>query len=211
MFKDRYEAAMLLALKLEKYRNQDGVVLAIPRGGVPVGYVVARELGLPLELVLSKKIGHPYSPEYAIGSVSLHGVVVDENVVDVSSEYIRNEVERLKNILKEKFNLYMGNRKPIDLHNKIVIVVDDGIATGHTIKATIEAIRRSWPKKIVIAVPVAPPSTVIRLSELVDEFICLYTPDDFQAVGRFYKDFSPVEDEVVIRLMKEAENIKRIA
>lgn len=213
MFKDRYEAAMLLAEKLTRYKNQDGVILAIPRGGVPIGYVIAKELGLPLELILSKKIGHPYSPEYAIGSVSLQGVVIDENVMDVSSDYIKNEVERLKSVLKEKFNLYMGKRKPVDLNNKIVIIVDDGIATGNTIRATIEAIRRSWPRKIVIAVPVAPPSTVHKLSDLVDEFICLHTPGDFRAVGQYYRDFYPVEDDEVIRLMKEADDIenKKIA
>lgn len=210
MFKNRNEAASLLAKKLKTYKNSNGVVMAIPRGGVPIGFVIAKELSLPLELVLSKKIGHPYSPEFAIGSVTLQGVVIDERTHDVSMDYIQEEVARLKKILKEKFNLYMGHKKPVDLKNKTVIIVDDGIATGNTIIATIEAIKKSWPKRIIIAVPVAPPRTVDKISDLVDEFVCLDMPDDFHAVGQFYEDFSPVEDEEVIRLLHELEHFNSI-
>src|SRR4051812_28262176 len=115
MFNNRYEAAKLLGQKLEKYKNTNGIVLAVPRGGVPIGYEIAKDLGLPLEIVLSKKIGHPFNPEFAIGSVSLHGVTINEKVENVSMDYINKEAERILIGLKEKFKIYMGNRKPTDL------------------------------------------------------------------------------------------------
>ncbi|MDP2387110.1 MAG: phosphoribosyltransferase family protein [Bacteroidota bacterium] len=203
MFKDRYQAATLLTKELEKYKNTNGIVLAVPRGGVPVGYVVAKDLNLPLDLILSKKIGHPRNPEYAIGSVSLSGIYVDENVTDVSMEYIQKEADRLLKVLHEKSKLYTGNRAPTDFTNKTVIIVDDGIATGNTILATIDSLRKSKPKEIIVAVPVAPSSTVRKLSQYVDELICLYVPENFQSVGQFYDDFSQVDDTEVIRLMQE--------
>ncbi|MGZ4034179.1 MAG: phosphoribosyltransferase [Bacteroidia bacterium] len=211
MFKDRYEAAMLLAKKLEKYKNKEGIILAVPRGGVPIGYVIAKELGFPLEIVLSKKIGHPRNPEYAIGSVTLHGAVVSDNVMDVSIDYIQKEADRILLNLKEKFKLYMGNRRPADLKNKTVIIVDDGIATGNTILATIDSIKKSNPDKIVVAVPVAPPATVRKLANVVDEVICLLTPTNFMGVGEFYSNFSEVSDEEAIQFLEEANKTKKVA
>ena len=210
MFKDRYDAAFQLAKKLEKYKNKDGIVLAVPRGGVPLGYVIAKKLGLPLEIILSKKIGHPNNPEYAIGAVSLHGVVVNDEVMDVSKDYIQKESDRILHVLKEKYNLFMGNRKQTELKEKTVILVDDGIATGSTLMATIEVIKKSKPKEIVIAIPVAPPHTAQKISQLVDDFICLITPIEFAGVGQFYKDFSQVSDEEVIHFLQDA-NKNRIA
>lgn len=210
MFKDRYEAAMQLAKKLEKFKNKDGIVLAVPRGGVPIGYVVAKELGLPLEVILSKKIGHPYNPEFAVGSVSLYGTVINDSIIDFSMEYIHKEVERLLKVLNEKNKLYMGNRKPTDLKDKTVIIVDDGIATGNTILATLEGLRKCKPKEIIIAVPVAPPSTVSKLSKYVDEFICLLTPDNFSAVGQFYDTFLQVSDDEVIKLLHDSEKLEAV-
>jgi predicted phosphoribosyltransferase len=209
MFKDRFEAAILLAKKLEKYKNSDGIILAIPRGGVPIGYVIAKKLNMPLEVVLSKKIGHPRNPEYAIGSVSLKGAIVNTNVIDVSMDYIQNESDRILKTLQEKFKLYMGNRKPTDLKNKTVIIVDDGIATGNTMLAIIEAIRDSRPKEIIIAVPVGPPAAVSMLSKSVDEMVCLLVPENFGGVGQFYYNFSQVSEEKVIQLLEEAKNIKK--
>lgn len=209
MFKDRYEAASLLVKKLEKYKNQDAIILAVPRGGVPIGYILAKELNLPLEIILSKKIGHPYNSEYAIGSVSLHGAVINENVKDVSIDYINTEANKILKNLKERFSLFMGGRKPTDLLDKTVIVVDDGIATGNTIKVLITEIGKSNPKKIIIAVPVAPPLTVNMLSKYVDEMICLNNPEDFRGVGQFYSNFSQVEDEEVIRLLKDANKLEK--
>lgn len=203
IFKGRYDAAMRLVKKLEKYRGKDGVVLAVPRGGVPIGYVIAKELGLPLEIILSKKIGHPYNPEFAIGSVTLHGTVINDNVIDVDRDYIQRTVDSILHNLKEKSKLYMGSHKPVSLENKIVILVDDGVATGSTIKASILAIRKNDPQRIIVAVPVSPPETAVKLREMSDEFICLHTPQDFYGVGQFYDDFSQVSDEEVIHQLKE--------
>jgi predicted phosphoribosyltransferase len=211
MFKDRYDAAKQLVVRLEKYKNKNGIILAVPRGGVPLGYEVAKTLDLPLEIILSKKIGHPSNPEFAIGSVTLNGPIIDESAKEVSKEYIKTESERILKTLKEKFKLFMGNRKPTELKDKTVIIVDDGIATGNTILATIEAIKKSKPKEIVIAVPVAPPSTIRRLSGFADEVICLLTPENFMGVGQFYENFSQVSDEEVIQLLNEANKIKNIA
>lgn len=208
MFKDRYEAAMLLVKKLEKYKNKNGIILAVPRGGIPIGYYIAKELDLPLEIILSKKIGHPQNPEYAIGSVSLHGKIINDDLTNVSMDYINTESERILIGLKEKFKLYMGNRKATDLKDKTVIIVDDGIATGNTILATLEMIKKSKPKEIIIAVPVAPPTTAKKLSMLVDELICLYTPEDFMGVGQFYESFSQVTDDEVIKFLDDASKIK---
>ncbi|MDP3555980.1 MAG: phosphoribosyltransferase family protein [Bacteroidota bacterium] len=210
MFKDREEAATILSEKLIKFKNTDALILAIPRGGVPIGYGIAKELGLPLDIILSKKIGHPNNPEFAIGSVSLNGALITADVLDVSVEYINKEADRIFNILKEKYKLFMGNRKPIDLNNKTVILVDDGIATGNTILVTIDAIKKNKPKEIILAIPVAPPSTIDRLSKLVNEFICLLTPEDFHSVGQFYKDFSQVSDAEVIQLVEDASKFKKM-
>jgi len=204
MFKDRYDAAMELALRLEKFKGEDGIVLAVPRGGVPIGYVIARDLGFPLEIILSKKIGHPNNPEFAIGSVSLDGIIINEDVSDVSKDYINREADRIFKDLKTKFKYYMGDREPSDLKNKTVIVVDDGIATGSTIIATVLSVRKKNPKKIIIAAPVSSPSAINKLKSISDEFICLSFPQNFMGVGQFYSDFSQVQDEEVIQLLKEA-------
>jgi len=198
MFNDRIDAANQLAEQLKKYKNKDGIVLAIPRGGVPVGYVVAQKLNMPLEIFLSKKIGHPNNPEYAIGSVSLSGVVENGSLEDVTEEYIQRESERILKNLKEKYALYMGTKKSTALTNKTVIIVDDGIATGSTIKAAIQATKKSAVREIVIAVPVAPQETAIKFSRLVDDFVCILRPSIFHGVGEFYKDFSQVSDNDVM-------------
>ncbi|ALW86473.1 phosphoribosyltransferase [Hymenobacter sedentarius] len=205
MFQNRQDAALRLAQRLEKYRGEDGIVLAIPRGGVPIGYVIAQQLGFPLEVVLSKKIGHPNNSEYAIGSVSLDSVAVDERTASgIPAEYIQQQAARIQAKLRENFRLFMDGRPPTNLKGKTVIVVDDGIATGHTMVATVEAIRRSQPAKLVVAVPVAPPRAQQQLAPLVDEFVCLLLPHDFAAVGQFYVTFDQVSDEEVIRLLRKS-------
>ena len=199
--KDRKDAALRLANELKKYKDTDTIVLAIPRGGVPIGYFIAQKLNVPLEIILSKKIGHPNNPEYAIGSVSLQGVVVDENFSIMFKDYINQETKRILNDLKLKFAIYMGNHKPADLFNKTVIIVDDGIATGNTMTATILTVKKSNPKEIIVAVPVSPKDTASEMKELVDEFICLYEAEEFFGVGQFYDEFTQVSDEEVIRLL----------
>jgi putative phosphoribosyl transferase len=203
MFRDRYDAAIQLVGKLKQYKNKNGIVLAVPRGGVPIGCLIAKELGLPIEVVLSKKIGHPFNREFAIGSVSLHGVIINPGIGHVKKSYIEKESEKILKDLQDKFVLFMGGKKPTDLKNKIVIIVDDGVATGSTIKATVHSVRKSNPKEVVVAVPVAPPDTARHLKEIADTFICLHTPQDFFGVGQFYNDFSEVSDEEVVELLRD--------
>ena len=201
MIRNRQDASERLTERLLKYRGEDGIVLAIPRGGVPIGAYIARELGLPLEVILSKKIGHPNNPEYAVGAVSMDNVEVNENL-SVSPEYIKNETKKIQEELKRRYQLFMGSHKPADLKDKLVILVDDGIATGHTLMSTILMIKKQKPRKLVIAVPVAPPSAIEHFEPLVDELICLIAPPGFNAVGQFYEDFQQVSDEEVISALK---------
>lgn len=200
MFKDRTDAGIALALKLKKYKGKDGVILAIPRGGVPVAAVLARELGMPMEVLLSKKIGHPLNPEYAIGAVSLEDRVISPHP-DVDEEYIEKETVRIRKKLAEHFHMFMGDKQPIPLHDKIVIIVDDGIATGNTLLSTLPMIRKQRPKKIIIAVPVSPSGAVLRLSRSVNEIFVALIPDAFYGVGGFYEDFRQVSDEEVVGYM----------
>ncbi len=182
MLLNREEAADLLAHQLEKYKNQDGVVLAIPRGGVPVAAPIARYLNMPLDLVLVKKIGHPANPEFAIGSVSLDTITID-STINVPETYVKAEAERVRDKLKGKYKLFMGDRAPLALHGKVVIIVDDGIATGKTLEATIELVKANQPAKIIVAVPVAPLAVIKKVEQEVDEVVCLLSPPSFQAVG----------------------------
>lgn len=136
LIKDRTEAGFLLSEKLKKYQNTNSVILAVPRGGVPLGFVISKTLHLPLDIVLSKKIGHPNNKEFAIGAVSLDSMILDEHP-EIPKKYIDHENNKLRQLLQEKYELYSGNRKPIDIENKNVILVDDGIATGNTLLASI--------------------------------------------------------------------------
>lgn len=207
-FRDRTEAGQLLAEKLEKYRGRPGVVLAVPRGGVPVAYEVARELELPLEIVLTKKIGHPMNKEYAIGAASLsdHFVIPHDQVTD---EYIETEVERIRRKLREMYAKFMGDREPEPITGKTVIVIDDGIATGNTLLGTVQVLRKSDPARIVIAVPVASAQAVEKLSRVVDEVVAIYIPHDFYGVGAFYEDFSQVSDEEVLEYLDKWKRLRK--
>lgn len=196
MFKDRIEAGYALAEKLKKYKNANGVVLAVPKGAVPIGFVVARELGLPLELILSKKIGHPVNKEYAIGAVSLLGSFVVPHE-DVRQEYIDKEILRIRNNLKDMQHKFMAGRPPQDVRDKTVIVIDDGIATGNTLMATINILKKNHPARIVIAVPVSSRAAYAKLSKQVDELISLIIPEYFAGVGAFYEQFEDVSEEQV--------------
>ncbi|MHA6246898.1 phosphoribosyltransferase [Pontibacter sp. CAU 1760] len=202
ILQNREEAAQLLAEQLKEYEGVPGVVLAIPRGGVPIGAYIAHKLGMPLEVTLSKKIGHPANQEFAIGAVSLDSVAVDDRA-EVPQEYIEEEVKRIRQSLKQKHALFMGGRPRTPLQNRVVIIVDDGIATGKTLEATVELVQKEHPRKIVVAVPVAPPSAAVHFSHMVDDFVCLLVPSIFQAVGQFYIEFPQVSNEQVIHLMEE--------
>ena len=202
VFKNRKEVGLLLADQLEKYRNTNSIVLAIPRGGVPVAYEISKKLKLPLDVILSKKIGHPYNKEFAIGAVSLETMVVHKHS-EVSEEYINSEVTQLRKQLKEKYKLYRGNYQPLAVKGKNIILVDDGIATGSTLLASIAMLRKSNPSKIIVAVPVAPEDAIVTFQVEADEFICLTSSKYFNSVGEFYEDFRQVEDDEVIHMLNE--------
>jgi len=209
MFKDRIDAGTQLAEKLLALKSQNVVVLAIPRGGLPLGAIVAKALNAPLDVALTKKIGHPYNKEYAIGAVSLENIILSD-AIGVTKGYIEEETTRLRKKLKERHNQYYKNNEPQNIKDKTVIIIDDGIATGNTILVTIELVKMQNPNKIVVAVPVAPPSTVRKLENApeVDEVICLVTPFNFHAVGQFYEEFYQVSDQEAIQLLEESnENI----
>ncbi len=207
MFKNREESGILLADKLVNYSNKkDTVIVAIPRGGVPVGYQICKKLNLPLEIVLSKKIGHPFNKEYAIGAVTLDSYILSEAVPGISNKYIEKEIKNIRGILKQRQQLFYGTKKPINFKNKTVIIVDDGVATGNTLIASIELIKLAAPLKIIVALPVAPSSALKKIKALsaVDVTICLLEPRDFQAVGQFFEVFTQVNDTQVIDLLKKA-------
>lgn len=200
MLKDRIEAGLLLSEKLKKYQNSNSVVLAVPRGGVPVASIIAKSLHLPLDIVLSKKIGHPYNKEFAIGAVSMDSMIIDKHP-DVPKEYIEKEIVKLRKLMQEKYEIYMGNRKPLDIEGKNIIVVDDGIATGNTLLVSINMLRERNPAKIIVAVPVIPYDTVSVFEKNTDEFVYLIASKYFRGVGGFYEDFNQVEDDEVIKLL----------
>jgi putative phosphoribosyl transferase len=202
LFNNREEAALTLAEKLKKYKNKNCVVLAIPRGGVPLGKIIAETLNCPLDLLFTKKIGHPFNKEFAVGAVSLYGFTVNPTATDISASYLNNQAEEILNKLKEKKKILCGERASLSLKNKIVIVVDDGIATGQTILAALPHLRETGAAKIIVAVPVAPLDISSSIVSLTDNYICLYEAPTFNSIGAFYKDFSQVSDEEVKTIMK---------
>lgn len=207
MFTNRVEAGNLLAEKLIEYKdNKDAIIVTIPRGGLPIGYTIAKKLNLPLEIVLSKKIGHPLHKEFAIGAITLQNRILDPSATDVSKVYLEEETERIRALLKQRHQWYYGNKLPLTLVGKIIIVVDDGVATGNTLISSIELIKQQNPSQIIVALPVSPYSTLKKIETLteVDKVICLLTPENFYAVGQFYEKFNQVSDKEVVRLLKEA-------
>lgn len=208
MFRDRIDAANQLADKLLPFKSEEVVVLAIPRGGLPIGAIVAKSLGAALDIVLTKKIGHPYNKEYAIGAVSLKDIILTD-ASGIPKEYINKETARLREVLKARHTQYHKHCPPKNLKDKTVIIIDDGIATGNTLMATIALVKKQKPGKIIVAIPVAP-SSGIRLLEAtpnVDEVICLLVPQNFRAVGQFYKEFDQVSDQEAIRILEETNTL----
>jgi putative phosphoribosyl transferase len=210
MFRDRIEVGLLLAAKLKKYQGDPGVILAVPRGGVPVAYAVAKELGFPMDLILVKKLGHPMNKEFAIGAVTL----TDEFVIphpEASQEYIDDEIDRIRKKLKNMYPKFTGDKKPLDLKGKTVIVIDDGIATGNTLLITVEMLKKGKPLKIVVAAPVASPNAVQKLRKEVDDVVAVLIPQVFYGVGAFYEDFEQVtDDEVIYYLEKLRREMKKV-
>lgn len=208
MFRNRIDAGRQLADRLKKFKKAEGVILAIPRGGVSIGYEVAKELGWPLDLMLTKKLGHPNHKEYAIGAVGLEDRIIIPHP-DVPQSYIESETQVVRSQLKAMWEKYMGNQPPKEVKGKIAVIVDDGIATGNTILTAVEIVRKQEPAKIIVAAPVAASRTILTLSDEVDEVVVVNVPETFYGVGQFYEDFTQVSDEEVIADLKKAQRIRR--
>jgi len=205
IFKDRIDAGRKLAKKLSKYKNKKNtIVLGIPRGGVEIAFEVSRILKLPLDIVVTKKISHPNESEFAIGAVSPGNYIVDEfQDKELKDDYIKKTVRELNKEIKRRYKEYTSGKMPI-LKDKIVIIVDDGLATGFTMMAAIKYVKSKNPKKVIVAVPVAAKDSFQKTKDLADEVICLDIPPFFTAVGTFYQDFQQLEDNEVRFYIKEA-------
>jgi putative phosphoribosyl transferase len=194
MYSDRIEAGHVLAGALQKYQHNNALVLAVPRGGIPVAFVVAREFGFPLDLLLTKKIGHPTNPEYAIGAVSLTDSIIVPHQ-GVTELYLKNETARIRKDLRAMYAKFMGDKEPEKLAGKTLIVIDDGVATGNTLIGTIKMLRKEKPQHITIAVPLATLKAVHKLSTVVDRVVCPEVPYGFTGVSNYYEHFDQVTDE----------------
>jgi putative phosphoribosyl transferase len=208
-FRDRVEAGCRLAERLQAYLGRDDViVLALPRGGVPVGYEVAKALSSPLGVFVVRKLGVPGHEELAMGAIASGGVILlDENLVrrlGLGREELERTVATELRELQRREEAYTGGRDPPDVEGKTVILVDDGLATGSTMRAAAHAVRQLNPGRIVVAVPVASPETCEGFRDVVDETVCVMTPRPFRAVGLWYDDFSQTSDDEVRRLLAEA-------
>jgi len=207
MFQDRTEAGKKLATVLQEYEGQeDCVVVGLARGGVVVAAEVAQALGLPLDVIIVRKIGAPDNEELALGAVAEEGAGVFNDhliaLLGVSEQYLRKETERQKEIIKQRKLAYFRGKSSPTLSKKTVILVDDGIATGASMKVAIESVRGQKAAKIVLAIPVAPPDTIEEMTLLVDEVFCLSKPESFGAVGKFYREFAQVSDKEVISILQ---------
>ena len=207
-FQDRFDAGRQLASHLEAYAGAAALVLALPRGGVPVAYEIARSLAAPLEIFVVRKLGAPGQEELAMGAIASGGMrVLNQEVIQVlgiAPEQIDSVTARETVELERRERQYRGGREPVNARGRTVILVDDGLATGSTMRAAAAALRQCGPQKIVAAIPVAAQVTCANLRRVVDEVVCLLTPQDFYAVGQFYQDFSPISDVEVRELYRRA-------
>ncbi len=205
-FRDRVEAGQKLAEKLNKYKNDNVVILALPRGGVVLGAEVAKLFGAPLDLVIPRKIGHPNNPEYAIAAVTESGkrVVNQAEIANVDPKWFEQAVQKEIAETKRRRQIYLQRKKPVDLKDRVAIIVDDGVATGLTMRVAIKDVRAHRPKRIVVAVPVSPPDTAEILKREADELVAIDIPAVYLgAVGAYYQIFGQLEDREVIKIIEE--------
>ena len=206
LFHDRMDAANKLTEKLSAYRGKNPLVLAIPRGAVPMARHIADELGGEVDVVLVRKIGAPGNPEFAIGAVDESGsmfVTADAVLTGAREDYINVEKQRQLEIMRQRRAQYTPLRAPTDPAGHVVIVVDDGLATGSTMIAALRALRQRNPKELICAVPVAPPDTLDKVGHYADQVVCLHTAADFFAVSQFYGHFPQVDDEEVVSILHQ--------
>jgi putative phosphoribosyl transferase len=205
VFKDRTEAGRRLADRLERFADSEVTVLALPRGGVPVGVVIARRLKAPLDVFIVRKVGAPGNPEYGLGAVAEGGVVLVDydraSAMGLRPADLEGEIRSEREEVESRVRRYRGDRPPLPVEHRTVILVDDGLATGSTARAAVRALKTRKPLRLVLAVGVAAPDAYESLSKEVDEIVCPFVPVSFFAVGEWYREFSQVSDEEVIRLL----------
>lgn len=212
-YEDRYRAGKILARELQGYVNQsDTLVLALPRGGVPVAYEVALALSLPLDVFMVRKLGVPGHEELAMGAISTGGYrVFNQDIIEslgISKSTIEAAIAEQQQELQRRERVYRGSHPVPEIKGKTIILVDDGIATGATIRVALKALQHQNPTKLIVAVPVASPNTCDELAEMADEVICPLQPEDLRAVGVWYRDFSQTTDKEVIDLLEKANRRK---
>jgi len=214
-FTDRLEAGRLLADQLSFHKVPDeAVVLALPRGGVPVGFAIADRLHLPLDVVVARKLGVPWQPELAMGAIAGPVRVLDERLIDelgVDHEEVDATVRREQTEIRRREEIYRGGRPPLDLRGRFVILVDDGIAMGSTMTAAVRYVESLNPAGVIVAVPIGSRAACQRLAKEVDDLVCLTAPEPFYAVGQWYRDFHPVSDIEVQNLLAESRHLLKVA
>lgn len=196
ILKDRKEAALKLSEKLLRYKGEEGVIMAIPGGGISVGYEISRELDWPLDLVMTRKISKPSTSGMPVGTVSLSGYVLNDDFSH-SDDEITTEIARARKELNNEYHKYMDDNEPLTITSKTVILVDDGMTDGQTLQTTVELLKKDNPAKIVVAVPASSQDAMARIEKQVEEAICLTCPQEFNTPGELYKDFSEPTDEDV--------------
>lgn len=206
LFANRTEAGKLLAARLQKFKHSNCIVLGIPRGGVPIAFEVAQAIEAPLDIILTKKIGHPMNPEFAIGAASLKDYFIEYGSA-ISDHYINEALKAVQDRLTEMHKRFKGASPPISLLNKIVIVVDDGVATGNTMLCAIKLLRKMHPQKIVVGVPVISDTAFEKIDKEADEVIALNIRSDFNGVGDYYAEFKQLTDHQVKNILEQCQRL----